>query len=200
MTNNYLPTKTYKVILASSSKTRRDHIKKYIKGVKMINHLVDESKIKMEKKNPNKLALILAREKALSVRLEYPKDMIIASDQILVCDNVILSKPKNYRKAVNNLLFLRNKKHSLISSIYVLKSSKLFFKQIKRAEIFFKDIDRDVIEDYVKQNEKTVFSTVGSYKIEENNKHKFLNIIKGETDVIIGFPITDFLRKFYADV
>ena len=81
-----------------------------------------------------------------------------------------MSKPKNHTDAIKNLLFLRNKKHTLISSIFVFKSSKVFFKQIKKAQIFFKEISKEEIENYVYKNENTVFSTVGSYKIEENNK------------------------------
>lgn len=199
MINNHLATTRYKVILASSSETRRKYIKKHIKGVKMISHLVNENEIKKKEKNPNRLALMLAREKALSVKHAYPKDMIIGSDQILVCDKVVLSKPTNLKNAVKNLLFLRNKNHFLISSIYVLKNSKFYFSQVKKAEIFFKDVDREDIVNYVKHNKETVFSTVGSYKIEENNKYRFLNIIKGESDVIVGFPIKDFVRKFYKD-
>jgi len=116
-----------------------------------------------------------------------------------VCDQVIMSKPKNHTDAIKNLLFLRNKKHTLISSIFVFKSSKVFFKQIKKAQIFFKEISKEEIENYVYKNENTVFSTVGSYKIEENNKHKFLDVVTGDTDVIIGFPMKDFMRKLYED-
>ena len=199
MKKTKLPTKTYQVILASSSETRRNYIKKYLKKVKIVNHLLNEDKIKKKIKDPEKLALTLAKEKALSVKHMFPRDMIIGSDQILVCDKVILSKPTNYSDAVKKLLFLRNKKHLLISSIFVLKKSKLFFKQIKKAQIFFKDINRKDIEDYIKRNANTVFSTVGSYKIEENNKHKFLNIITGDIDVIVGFPIKDFMRKLDED-
>ncbi len=199
MKNRNLSTKPYKVILASSSETRRKYIKKFIKEVKMIDHLVKEEKIKEKIKNPNKLALTLAKEKAASVRHMFPEDMIIGSDQVLVCDHTIMSKPKNHNDAIKNLLFLRNKKHFLVSSIFVFKGTKIFFKQVKKAQLVFKDISKEEIERYVNNNENTVFSTVGSYKIEENNKHKFLDVITGDTDVIIGFPIKDFIRKFYED-
>ncbi len=165
----------------------------------MIDHLVNEEKIKKEIKDPNRLALVLAQQKAESVMHMFPQDMIIGSDQVLVCDHMIMSKPTNQNDAIKNLLFLRNKKHTLISSIFVFKSSKLFFKQVKKAQIFFKKISKEEIENYVNQNENTVFSTAGSYKIEENNKHKFLDIITGDTDVIIGFPMKDFIRKLNED-
>ena len=199
MKDKNLPTQPYKVILASSSKTRRGYIKKFIKDVQMIDHLIKEESIKAKIKDPCKLALTLAQRKAASVVHMFPKDMVIGSDQVLVCDQVIMSKPKNHTDAIKNLLFLRNKKHTLISSIFVFKSSKVFFKQIKKAQIFFKEVSKEEIENYVYKNENTVFSTVGSYKIEENNKHKFLDVVTGDADVIIGFPMKDFMRRLYED-
>ena len=34
----------------------------------------------------------------------------------------------------------------------------------------------------------TALSCVGSYKIEDNNKHKFIEIVDGNLETIIGFP------------
>ena len=46
------------------------------------------------------------KRKAYSIVKDYSNDMIIASDQILVCENQILSKPKNQEEAIKKLLFL----------------------------------------------------------------------------------------------
>ena len=141
------------------------------------------------------MAVRIAREKALSVLENYPNEIIIASDQILICENKVISKPKSLEEATKKLLFLRNKIHKLYSSIYVIQRGKFFFQQVKAASLFFANISQNDIELYVKNNKKTVLTTVGSYKIEENSKHKFLNIIDGDRETILGFPIKDLINK-----
>ena len=89
----------------------------------------------------------------------------------------------------------------------VLPLMLLFFKkELKWSEnpklqfyrgltLFFANISRNDIELYVKNNKKTVLTTVGSYKIEENSKYKFLRVIEGDRETILGFPIQDLIKK-----
>ena len=188
-------TKFAKVILASSSEVRNKMLNKYFAEVINVPHNADEEKYKKQKTNPEEIAVRIAKEKALSVLENYPDEIIIASDQILVCENKVLSKPKSLAEATNKLLFLRNKAHKLYSSIYVVQKGKFYFQQVKVALLFFANITRNDIELYVKNNKKTVLTTVGSYKIEENSKYKFLSIIEGDLETILGFPIKDYINK-----
>ena len=183
-----------KVILASSSEIRNKMLHVYFKDVANVPHKAKEEKYKRGK-NPEKIALKIAKEKALSILENYPNEIIIASDQILVCENKLLSKPNNLEEATKKLLFLRNKAHKLYSSIYVIKKGKCYFQQVKVASLFFANITQNDIELYVKNNKKTVLTTVGSYKIEENSKYKFLRIIEGDQETILGFPIQDLIKK-----
>ncbi|GIR25395.1 MAG: Maf-like protein [Alphaproteobacteria bacterium] len=188
-------TKLSKVILASSSEVRKKMLNKYFSTVINVPHKADEEKYKKQKKNPEEIVLRIAKEKALSVLENYPNEIIIASDQILVCENKVLSKPKSLEEATKKLLFLRNKTHKLYSSIYVIQKGKFYFQQVKEASLFFANISQNDIELYVKNNKKTVLTTVGSYKIEENSKYKFLSIIDGDLETILGFPIKDLIKK-----
>ena len=43
------------------------------------------------------------------------KEIIIGSDQVLICDQKLMNKPDTIEEAKYNLLFLRNKEHKLIS-------------------------------------------------------------------------------------
>ena len=51
------------------------------------------------------------------------------------------------------------------------------------------------IEKYVKKNKSAVFSSVGSYKIEENDKFKLVEILSGDKETIFGFPFNEFLKS-----
>ena len=55
-----------------------------------------------------------------------------------------------------------------------------------------KTVPEEKIKRYINENEDIVFSTVGSYKI-ENDKLDCLDIIKGSMETILGFPISKFL-------
>ena len=76
-----------------------------------------------------------------------------------------------------------------------MKRQKYYFQQVKTASLFFVNITKKDIELYVKNNAKTVLTTVGSYKIEENSKYKFLRIIEGDQETILGFPLRDLIKK-----
>ena len=67
---------------------------------------------------------------------EHPNDLIIGSDQILVTSKGIINKPQNISQAKDNLNFLSGKEHSLISSVYVIRSKKFFLKKQKRHYYF----------------------------------------------------------------
>ena len=188
-------TKLSKVILASSSEVRKIMLKQYFSKVINVPHKAEEEKYKKQKKKPEEIVLRIAKEKALSVLKDYPNETIIASDQILVFEDKVFSKPKSLEEATKKLLLLRNKTHKLYSSIYVIQKGKLYYQQVKEASLFFANISQNDIELYVKNNKKTVLTTVGSYKIEENSKYKFLRIIEGDRETVIGFPIQDLIKK-----
>ena len=126
---------------------------------------------------------------------EYPNDIIIGSDQVLVTSKGIINKPKNISQAKANLFFLSGKKHSLISSIYVIRNKEFFFEETKEALLFFRKISKANIEDYLRENKKTALSSVGSYKIEQNKKYNFIKVIKGDHETIIGFPLKGLIMK-----
>ena len=193
--NKELYTRFPKVILASRSETRNQMLNKYFENVVTISHKVNEDKFKISQKNPEEVVLKIAKEKALSVVEDFREEMIIASDQILVCENKILSKPKTLEAAKEKLLFLKNKIHKLYSSVYVMYKQKFYFQKVKVASLFFANLSQREIESYIKANKKTVLTTVGSYKIEENVKYKFIRIINGDIETILGFPIKDLIEK-----
>lgn len=183
------------VVLASSSQTRKKLLKKYFKCIIVKKHRVNENEIKKEKTRPENLVMKLAKLKAISIKSDFSHAMIIGSDQILVCEEKLINKPSNIKEAVENLLFLRNKEHVLMSAIYVIKEGKFFFKKMKKARLILRDLSKNQITSYVNQNRKTALSTVGSYKIEDNSKYGLIIVKSGDIETILGFPTKDFFNK-----
>ena len=196
-----LYTEHKQVILASSSKTRVNYLKQHLDRILVVRHKVNEKKIKDEfiEKNFTDLVRLLAKKKAESVMEDYSKNIIIGSDQILVCEGKLINKSENLSDAKNNLINLRGKRHTLISSLYVIKNKKFYFEETKKAEMLFKKISQKKIDEYVSQQNSEVLKSVGSYRIEDNSKYNFLKILKGDYETIIGFPLKNFIKKFMKE-
>ena len=190
-------TNSKQIILASSSSTRKNDLKKHFKYFISVKHTADELKIKRENQHLNyrDLVLLLAKKKAESVIKKYSKNTIIASDQILTCENIMINKPSSIKQAKENLKFIIGKNHQLISAIYVIHNQNVYFKEVKEATLFFKAITEKQLDTYLNENNETALTTVGSYKIEENEKYKFIKIISGDVETIKGFPLKNFLEK-----
>ena len=131
--------------------------------------------------------------------LDYPENIVIGSDQILICEEKLINKSQSFLEAKKNLINLRGKKHKLISSTYVIKNTKFYSEETKEAELLFKNISQKKIEDYLKEN-KDVLMSVGSYRIEDNNKYNFLEVLRGDHETIIGFPLEKLKSKFMKDI
>jgi septum formation protein len=198
MTKSNLLTKDQQIILASSSSTRIKQIKKHFKNVLITKHLINENEIKKKYKSSN-LVCLLAQKKAESIKDLYPKKIIIGSDQILICQNKEINKPKNINEAKKNMLYLRNKYHTLLSAIYVLNNNKFYYKEKKTAKLFFKNISEHQIDNYLHKNKETALSSIGSYKIEDNDKYNFIKIINGDLETILGFPVKKFISKILSN-
>ena len=196
-----LYTEHKQVILASSSKTRVNYLKQHLDTILVVRHKVDEKKIKDEfiETNFTGLVRLLAKKKAESVMEDYSKNIIIGSDQILVCEGKLINKSESLSDAKNNLINLRGKRHTLISSLYVIKNKKFYFEETKKAEMLFKKISQKKIDEYVSQQNKEFLKSVGSYRIEDNSRYNFLKILKGDYETIIGFPLKNFIRKFMKE-
>ena len=196
-----LYTNNEQVILASSSKTRINYLKLHFDKVSSVQHQIQETKIKRDysKRSFINLVKLLAKKKAESIMEDYPVNIIIGSDQILVCDGKLINKSRNLSEAKKNLMNLRGKKHTLISSTYVIKNKKFYFEETKKALMLFKNVSQKKIEDYLIENKEDVLMSVGSYRIEDNSQYNFLEILKGDHETIIGFPLKNLKSKFIKD-
>ncbi len=192
-----LITKSQQFVLASSSQTRIRIAMEIFQNIKTVKHKIDEEseKQKNKKKSARKQAEILARKKVESIKNDFPNQIIIASDQILECGGKVISKPKNIKEAARNIAYLTGKNHKLYSAICVFDQQKLFFQESKMAEIHFKKISQKEINGYLYKNKETALNSVGSYKIEDNYKYNFMQVISGDLETITGFPLNNFLTQ-----
>ena len=190
-----LLTKNTIFILASSSEARKKISQKYKLNVEVKNHKINEEKEKerLISKNIEEISLCLAKKKAESIVNEFPNRFIIGSDQVLIFEKKIFGKPKSIDEAKQNFQKFQGKKHQLMSSIYITQNYKKVWTITKKAELYLNKMTNKQVNTYIMKNQKTVLKTVGSYKI-ENEHDNLIQIIEGDIDTIMGFPIKNFLN------
>ncbi|MCK9224320.1 MAG: Maf family protein [Candidatus Muirbacterium halophilum] len=172
-------------ILASKSPRRKELLNKIGLEFEVIPAHINEN---LNEKNPELFACNLAYEKAFAVWQKNQDSTVIGSDTIVVCNNQILGKPCNPEEAVSYMKVLSGKEHTVISGIG-LCSKKVKDKCICKTKVFFKNLDKDEIDKYIKSNEWT--DKAGGYGI-QGHASLFIEKIEGCYFNVVGFPVNSF--------
>lgn len=125
----------------------------------------------------------LAYNKAKSIQEKVENEhLILSADTVVVLDNKILGKPAGKQDAVCMLTSLSGKKHSVVTSICVIKNgTKKVLSTTSYVE--FERLSDDLILNYI-ENYKP-FDKAGSYGIQEL-PDGFVKAIEGSFYNIIG--------------
>jgi hypothetical protein len=101
------------LILASTSQVRKKILTDSALDFEVIAPLYDEDNEKknLPKMSAKKLALFLAKEKALSISAKFPKAYVIGSDQVCEFQKKEISKSKNAQEALAQLKKFNGKIH-----------------------------------------------------------------------------------------
>ncbi len=185
-----------KFILASNSSSRYKLLKNAGLNFEKTAPLCNEEKIKQEliKKNLKKTNLpkLLAKEKALSVSLKKPNDLIVGSDTIILFKNKIVNKAQNLNEAKTKLKKLSGNKHKIISSVSVCHMKKQIWSKQQTSTVTIKKLSETQINDYLNLAGKDILTSVGCYQAEKLGP-QIIKSIKGDFFNVLGFPLFPFL-------
>ena len=132
-------------------------------------------------------------QKALDVKQRVKNNNIIVSaDTVVVLNNKILGKPKDYDEAVLMLENLSNKEHFVATSITLIYNEKVL-SDVEKTKVVFRKLTKEDIENYLEN--KKPFDKAGSYGIQDEG-FDFVLRIDGELDNVIGFPLKLFEKMF----
>ena len=124
----HLPDKN--LILGSKSTARAALLTQAGVSFQMEAASIDEESIRQSAEadgaSPDEIAVLLAEMKGEVIAARHPESMIIASDQLLVCDGVIYGKPANLDEAKDHLQALSGKCISLLQLSYYLIMANVF--------------------------------------------------------------------------
>ena len=151
-----------------------------------------------ENMSPEDTASMLAEAKAMKISALHPTALVMASDQLLVCDDVIYSKPANRSAAKTSLQQLAGKTHELITAGIILLAGQRLWHVVKSPKITLRTLNDHDINLYLDAMGDTAFMTPGVYMIEQLGVH-IISQMDGCSYTIQGFPMLeclDYLRRF----
>lgn len=161
---------------------------------------------KFQKRGFKNLVKILSLAKAKSivetqhVASLQGNETIVAFDTIVVCENKIISKPRNRKDALRKLLFLSGKEHKVYTGIAIVKlrrdipryvSTPIIKTDCEVTKVYMKTISKQEALSYINTGEP--LGKAGAYGIQGKGK-KFVKKISGDYLNVVGLP----LRKFLA--
>ena len=189
-------------VLASSSKSRFNILKKsgfLFKQVKpTCNEEKIKNKIKMKKTKPSLVAKKLSYEKAKSISKtkKYFDDYVIGCDTLIYLDNKIFDKAKNLKEAKKKIKTLSGKTHKIVSGLTICKNGRKIWQCSSTTEVKVRKLNALQINKYLKKTGNQILSSVGCYKIESLGPN-IIEEIRGDFFNVMGIPLFKLLKYVF---
>lgn len=177
------------IVLASSSPRRKDILDKSNLEYKIITKDIEEI-FPDEGLVWEKISKV-AYDKAKAVFDFNCNDIVIGADTAVVIGDEILGKPIDDNHALEMLLKLNNKKHSVITGVAILSKEKeiVFYEE---SIVTFKNNSIVELNEYIKTKEPV--GKAGSYAIQGIGE-KLVDSFTGDLENIIGLPLSRLLKE-----
>ena len=183
-----------KLILASSSKQRREILNNLGLKYEVVKSLVEESSSNTD---PCEYVKDLSRDKANSVAEQVKeKAVIIAADSIIYMDGKIYEKPQNKEEAFENMKKMSGKLTYAITGVTIkdlYQDKEICFSDTTK--VYLKEMSDEEIGWYVK-NERDLLNR-GGYAI-QGKASIFLDKVIGDYNTLFGISpskVYDALKK-----
>ena len=172
------------VILASQSPRRKELLARIFSDFQVCPAHADESLT--PEFTPKQNVACLAQRKAQAVAQHSDcQALIIASDTIVVCDDVILGKPENEADAVRMLRQLSGRTHQVMTAVCV-KTPERELTQVSVTDVTFRTLRDGEAEAYTATGEP--MDKAGAYGI-QGKCAIYIEGIEGDYNNVVGLPV-----------
>lgn len=186
-----------KIILASQSPRRRELLGQmgftdFVIHPASIDEVVDPAL------TPQEVVVDLSRQKAAAVAAEFPGDLVIAADTIVVYDHKILGKPHSVEEAKEMLRMLSGHVHHVCTG-FTLRRGEDVESGCEESEVSFRELADWEIDAYVATGEP--MDKAGAYGIQGYGA-LLVRGIRGDYFNVMGLPVCRLgmaLRNFGVD-
>jgi septum formation protein len=182
------------LILASQSHARQALLANAGIDFEAIPAEIDERAVQQGSglSTPNDIAVLLAREKAVSVSSRRPGKFVVGADQTLARGIRLFSKPAGRAQAAEQLRALAGGSHELHSAVAVARDGRILFEAAAIARMTMRRLGEADIDAYLDEAGETVTTSVGAYQLERLGVHLFERI-EGDHFTILGLPLLPLL-------
>lgn len=178
------------IILASASPRRKQLLTQAEIDFEVIVETTDESYL--ADLAIEQIPVYIAEQKAKAVLPKVSNGLIIAADTVVVLNNEIIGKPKDFNNAVQILSMLSGKKHQVITGVYMTDETKSrAFYSI--TDVYFHPLTLQQIEHYVTHYKP--YDKAGAYAIQEWIGAIGIEKIDGDYYNVMGLPINKVVNE-----
>lgn len=189
----------HKLILASSSKYRKELLSRLGFPFSTISPDIDETPLPGE--NPQETALRLAFLKAKAIGARHPDSIVIGSDQVAECRGEQIGKPGSFENAFDQLKKMRGQSVNFHTALCVWNGQdtdpdKSAQKDIVKTIVTFRDLPDEELKAYLMIEEP--YDCAGSARNEALGIAILEKIESSDPTALTGLPLialTTMLRK-----
>jgi septum formation protein len=177
---------TPQIILASTSKYRRELLSRLGLPFDVVSPQVDETALPAEA--PQDTACRLARDKAGAVAARFPKAIVIGSDQVAVLEGSALGKPGNHANAVRQLKAMRGREVAFHTALCLSHfASGRSETRVVPFYVRFRDYSDAQIERYLQLEQP--YDCAGSARCEGLGIALIAEMRGSDPNALIGLPL-----------
>ncbi len=135
---------------------------------------------------PEELVRFNTLGKAANVLSMHPDATVIASDQLAICDNLVLGKPGNIEAACKQLSFLSGQRVTFLTSLAIISEHSVQYETIP-FDVCFRQLTDTEVRTYVETEQP--LDCAGSFKSEGLGISLFERLQGDDTTALIGLPL-----------
>ena len=134
---------------------------------------------------PTNAVLAIARQKADLIFEQFPDDLVICADTIVVVNRTILGKPQSIDEAYQMIDLLQNNQHQVYTAI-VCKCNQYEKTAVEKTDVYVKPMTKEEIMTYIQTDEP--YDKAGGYGI-QGLFAQYIDRIEGDYYNVMGLPI-----------
>jgi septum formation protein len=181
----------YKIILASRSPRRQQMLQEL--GIKFDVEVKEYPETFPEGLDGKSIAEYISHQKAVSFRGGLSdKEIVIAADTIVWCNNKALGKPRDYHEAENMLMEISGNTHEVITGVTLLSTIKEKTFSVS-SRVTFDTLTPEEISFYISHYKP--YDKAGAYGIQEWIGLVACSSIEGSYFNVVGLPVRTLYKE-----